>query len=319
MVLVLAEGEVCALAPLFYETRDSAGTLRLIGERRLDDLGVLADPRHPRAVEALGVALRAERQWSVLDLRSWGSGLSAFEQLRDGLGIRRLSAVRTYERCPFVETTASFASLVSKKSSSFRKWLRKVERRATSHGETRLVTLQDPELRSHHLKELVLLEQTSAHWAAGTAHFADRRFIDLLLQCLELGVPLTLLRVEVDRRVVAAELLVRHRGTDFGLWTTFDRAYSHTGSWVVQEALRRACETGASRFDFLQGDERYKLDWATGVRDVHQAVVARARPGAVVRLAGLRVRWAVARRPRARAWAAAFERLRRRLLSRGAG
>lgn len=296
-------GELRALALLFRERSRTTALLKLMGERRLDDLGMLVDPQQPRAIEALGAALRTERDWSYVELHAWSQGREALDQLCAGLGARHLTAVRAYERCPFVETGGGWQALLATKPSRFRKWTRKVEQRATGFGPTRLRVLAAPDLKPDHVDLLAMLERTSAHWAAGTAHFQDPRFAELLRGCLERGVPLTVLLLEIDGRPVAGELLVRHGATDFGLWTAFDPAYPYTGSYVVQETLRRACETGAARFDFLQGDERYKREWAIGMREVDQAVIARPRLPALLRLAGTRLRWAVARNQRLRALA----------------
>jgi CelD/BcsL family acetyltransferase involved in cellulose biosynthesis len=309
VVAVHGSGELRALLPLFSE---GAGVLKAIGERRLDELGALLDEGHPRAAEALGTALAAQRDWTFLELHAWSAGREVLARLRSGLGAGLPFAVRVYERCPFVETRAGWAALLASKPSRFRKWTRKVERRARGHGETVVRVLEPPALKPDHLTLLAELERSSSHWEAGTAHFQDPRFASLLRECLERGVPLAAIVLEVGGRPVAGELLARHDGTDLGLWTAFDRAFDYTGSYVVQEALRRACEAGCARFDFLQGDERYKLEWATGVREVDQAVVARLRPAPLLRYALTRLRWAVAASPRLRELAERLRALRSR-------
>ncbi len=301
VVTLRREGRLEAAAPLFVQRGRGLASLHLLGQGRLDELGCLVDAAAPDAWPALGSALAGLPEWDALELHSWSLGHDALERLVTGLGPGFAWAVRSYERCPFVSVDGTWEQGLAARTSRFRKWVRKVERKATGYGATRLECRRGSGIEPAHLRELAALESRSRHGRAGTGHFADPRFARMLEALLgEPDPPLELQLLRVDGRLVAAELLGLGGPSLLGLWTCFDAELPYTGTYVVNRAIQSAFERGAASFEFLQGDERYKLTWATGEREVLQACIARRRPAARLWLGARRLRW----------WAAGSRRLR---------
>ena len=160
------------------------------------------------------------------------------------------------------------------------------------------------DLNRNHILELLDLEKRSAHWEAGTAHFADDRFVDLLHELLEFpdhGLEARLLRS--GERLIAAEILIDADNSLLGLWTTFDQERRLTGNFILMDALRSGFDRGRRVFDFLQGDESYKLKWSNSMRSVEQVVLCRLRPTAAVFWLLSRLRWGIANSSRLRSLA----------------
>ena len=91
-----------------------------------------------------------------------------------------------------------------------------------------------------------------------------------------------------------------------GLWTTYDQAYASSGTYIVGQAIKATLNEGCTRFEFLQGDESYKMYWATDSRVVHQVVLARRNARGLSYSTGCRLRWRAARSARLRRWSAAL-------------
>jgi CelD/BcsL family acetyltransferase involved in cellulose biosynthesis len=118
------------------------------------------------------------------------------------------------------------------------------------------------------------------------------------------GSGLELWCVRSSGRLVAAELAVAWQHRLLGLWTGFDASYPYVGTYAVILALQEAFQRKLEFFDFLQGDETYKLQWANDERTVDQSIHARLTPPGLAGYAATRARWRLAASPRVRELAA---------------
>ena len=75
--------------------------------------------------------------------------------------------------------------------------------------------------------------------------------------------------LRVDDRAIAVHIAIEANGAYFPLKGGYEssmRAFS-PGKLLIGATLKRAFETGLQRYEFLGGEERYKLRWATDTRD----------------------------------------------------
>ena len=80
---------------------------------------------------------------------------------------------------------------------------------------------------------------------------------------------LRLMFLRVDDRAIAVHIAIEAGGTYFPLkggWEPSMRAFS-PGKLLIRATLKRAFETGLQRYEFLGGEEHYKLRWATDTYD----------------------------------------------------
>ncbi|MBK7947571.1 MAG: GNAT family N-acetyltransferase [Deltaproteobacteria bacterium] len=220
---------------------------------------------------------------------------------------------RVYEVAPFVNLEGTWDSYLSNYKSSFRKWVKKVERKATEHPDCRIDVIDGTSLTSDSIDRLEELERRARHWSEGTAHFADPRFGKMLkLLALKPDHHIELRMLSSGTKWIAAELMLLDRDRALGLWTAFDSTYDYTGTYVVADAIRSCFARGLRLFDFLQGDEEYKLKWATGSREILQVYVARRKVRALLPFVSLSIRWRAAKSERIRRWRASVTKFLRR-------
>ena len=90
---------------------------------------------------------------------------------------------------------------------------------------------------------------------------------------------LRIFSLRLDSQVVAVILGMRAEDTIFSYLTAFHPAYGKYGfgHHLLCRAIQYAHEQGC-RWNFLRGEEQYKLDW--GARRIPKRRVLIARPGA---------------------------------------
>jgi len=307
LVTVRSDAHLVAVAPLFMDRVAGVNVLRLIGHGRLDDLGFIVDSESTTAWNALADALISHPSWDAIELHSWTLGLRSAGRLRDAMGSRFIYAAREYEKCPYISSSEGWNAYLAQRKASFRKWLKKADRKAQGHGPTKTEHLRGREITADKIAELADLERRSAHWQHGTAHFADPRFGDLIRRVADrCDGGLELLGLRIGGVLASAELLAVSDEAAMGLWTTYDQAYASSGTYIVGQAIKATLNEGCTRFEFLQGDESYKMYWATDSRVVHQVVLARRNARGLSYSTGCRLRWRAARSARLRRWSAAL-------------
>lgn len=306
-----------AAAPFCLDSQFGARVLRFIGQGRFDDLCLLVAPEHGDAVGMIARALIQDRSWDALELHPWSGAGSTLEKLLISFGPSTSWISRVYEVAPFVDLSGTWESYLSGHKSSFRKWVKKVERKATTHPDSRIEIIDGDAIKPECIDLLEDLERRARRWAEGTAHFADPRFGAMLRMLASMHDHRLELRVlSSGSKWVAAELMLIDRDCALGLWTTFDSAYDYTGTYVVADALRSCFARQFRLFDFLQGDEEYKLKWATGSREVLQVYVGRRRIRALLPFVLLSIRWRAAKSDRIRSWRSRATRFIRRFSAR---
>lgn len=305
--LVRQDSSWVALAPFFLRRRAGVRTVCLLGRDRFDDLCFLIAPGHIDAVRSIAAELLNDHSWDAIELSSWSGSEEVLAAFLDALRPASRILRRVYETAPFVEAEGTWDAYLSKYKSSFRKWTRKVERKATEHPNTTIQVISGGDLQPSHIDRLVDLESRSRHWSEGTGHFADPRFGRMLKEIVSAGDHDLELRVlSSNEQWVAAELLLIDGERLLGLWTTFDDRYAYTGTFIVLDAIRSTFERNFKVFDFLQGDEDYKLKWATGARAIHQVYIAKRSFRSSLPFMAHLIRWRAARSERLKRWRAAI-------------
>jgi CelD/BcsL family acetyltransferase involved in cellulose biosynthesis len=134
----------------------------------------------------------------------------------------------------------------------------------TSNGRTGLDEL---------LREGFAVESASWKGDAGTAIAArpetSRFYREVATWATERGM-LRLTCVRLDDRPIAFGYYLSDGGVRYSLKTAFDPRFREVapGKLLARAALKDAFDDGCTRFDFLGDDEPYKVEWATGLRDL---------------------------------------------------
>ena len=293
-------GHLLGLAPFAVETRRvgplTTRVLRMAGSGPAapDHLDMIVRHGHPHIAAPLWDAVKAQRYWDLVDL----DGLRPDSHLA-GLMLRRSSDRHDFSTptmCPVLPLPASWEEYEASLGRNLRQNLRRYARKLDASHNTvveRLV-VRDHEVTDT-VKRLAEFHQQIRTARGDRGSFADPLMIDFhrtaALRFLEAG-RLRLHRLDVDGRMAAAISCFRHGETVSFYATGYDPALAAYGPGrrVLAAAIRSAIDEGATRFDFLRGDEAYKRSWlAVDAFDEHIRMPVGAK-GRLISQAGAAVR-----------------------------
>jgi CelD/BcsL family acetyltransferase involved in cellulose biosynthesis len=249
-------GRLAAVLPL---ERDR-GVLRAAAIGHSPVYGPAAEPA---ALAGLATALlgsRARRR----DLTMLDSRDPLLPLLRPVRGVERVVA-----RQPWVDATGDWDSYEAGLARKFRKELRRQRRRIDEQGEV----LLEFQAGGEGLDEGFAIEGSGWKSERGTAIASDPavgRFYRSIARWAEERGWLTLAFLRVGGRAVAFDMHLEAEGAVHVLKGGFDPAWARfsPGSVLTHESLRRAFATPSLRsYEFLGGDDAYKLSWTRSVRE----------------------------------------------------
>ena len=262
------------------------GRLQLLGERRGDELGALmpvsvgrwlaASPTNFHTPE-FGL-LHADRAAAeVVAGRLFGLG-RAFVSLRflsdepaelellqaAAQGARHTVLVRASERFPRILLEGDFEDYWRSRSNNLRRDVERCARRLRARGEVALEVNATDE-RLHEAFGIESLGWKGARGTAITSSTPTERFYSEIARWATERGSLRLVFLRVEDRAVAFHLALEEAGTYFPLKGGFDPAFAacSPGKLIIAETLRRAFAIGLRRYEFLGGEDAYKLRWAT--------------------------------------------------------
>jgi CelD/BcsL family acetyltransferase involved in cellulose biosynthesis len=295
--ILLAGDPVAALLPLVLKRVRGVRVLGLLGEGVSDYLGLLPHDRGAEFAAAIGKRLSQEtRRFDLLNFRGFHSTDGVRSELLEALG--RPAAQRLYERCPHVDTSGDWKEYLGTRRKKFRANLKRAARRVEAHGEVEVAReAATPEL----FAEMLEVERESWKWEHGTAYLsAPAKYAFMQEVILEGRVRHELWTCRVAGVLAGFAVVFTDDRTRHYYLPSFRSRFTDAGTFLLGEIVRDSFESPFSEFDFLQGDESYKLAWATGEQAVHHLVAAGRGPVGWASLLVLRARWSLARSERLR-------------------
>lgn len=306
---LLTWGSPCAaILPLVRVRRRGLRLVRLLGHGASDYLGSLPLEAPVEAFAAFGARLRdTAREFDLLDLQSLYADETRRRALTAALG--RPFAERVYERCPVIDTTGTWSDYLASRRKKFRANLKRAERRIAAHGTVEIARERPtPEL----FEEMLAVERDSWKWGAGSAFLRDTRQRRLLYAAMvEDRLPCELWTLRVNRTLGGFAVVFVEGDVRYYYLPSFRARLSDAGSQLLAAVVRDTFDGAFREFDFLRGDEAYKLAWSHRERDVHQIAAAGGTLLGPFALAAVRARWRLARSPRLHALRARFRRMAR--------
>lgn len=298
-----------AVLPLIRQTRAGLRRVRFLGHGLSDYLGTVPLDVPPDTMHTLGAAIaRLSGEFDLLDLQGLYARPPARAALMDGLGLRW--AERLYERCPVIETTGEWEQYLATRKKRFRANLRRAEKRVRSQGE---VAVRREVASKALLSEMFEVERASWKWRHGNAYlFAEerRRFLEMVL--LDGSARHEVWTLRLDGCMAAFAIIFTDAATRYYYLPSFRESHPDAGTWLLAEIVRESFSGSVTEFDFLAGDERYKLAWAHRERSVYQVIAAGSTPLGRAAFTAIRLRWALARSKSLQSLRASLVRLRGR-------
>lgn len=271
------DGRTIAILPLYVAMRRPLRLARFIGYGDLNSPLCLAEDR-PRAAAAL-------RQ--VLGLGGKRCRLLLAENLPADAGWRGLLGGRLlFEKPdPVLETGGrSWEEFLASQSKRFRKRTRQQESRLERAFELNYRLAEPGDGLDRDIEALARLHH--ARWGEERSGLLDGPRGEAVRAALRLIAARGWLRLwlmELDGRTVAADLAFRWEGSEWAMNAGRDPDYDQhsVGAVLMAHAVRQAFEDGIETYRLLQGDDEYKLKWASEVRATQTMLVG---PGWLVTL-----------------------------------
>lgn len=260
------DGELVAALPLLRQGRQLASA----ADWHTVETGLLA--RDEAAAAALAATLprahAARIELSFLD----GASAATVRAAARTAGYRVHEEVQIAS--PYLELSGDWEAFQAAQPSRRRRDRGRLRRRLGDHGE---VTFHfddggDAAARAQRLDALLALEAQGWKAERGTA-IAQRadtsRYYRALADWAAARDWLRIAELRVDGRVVASMLVLRAHGVLYGVKMGYDLALRRVGPGVLllEDVVRQAFAERLARVEFLGGGDKYKRDYASGMRD----------------------------------------------------
>ncbi|HET8826123.1 MAG TPA: GNAT family N-acetyltransferase [Terriglobales bacterium] len=247
-------------APLLIYSRDGERVLAFAGGGVSDYLNLVAEPETEQLViEQVLDAVQSIPNWTVLDLTDL-FGNSAL--LHSALGREH---TQKHDVCYVLSLPQDAEHLVE--TLTKRQWsnLRNARSRTKREAEATIDRASAATL-SEFLNDLVRLHTIRWNELDQNGVLSDSRLLNFhrrVASALLQDAMLRLYRMRLNDRTVAAIYAFFHRETVFCYLQGFDPQFAHLspGTQLMFAVIEDAVRLGMRRFDFLRGEEGYKLHW----------------------------------------------------------
>ena len=283
-VLKGGDGRLRGLLPLALARSGRPRVCRMAGASLGDSFHPLCEPAEEREVAAAaGEALAGTAgPWSILALDHVETQRPWISELAEGTGVRLRRRERPAAELPLIELSRyeSWEDYLATRSTNFRQQIRRFARRAAEKHAMKVRGTRSRETLRDDLR--VFWDLHDRRWREQSSLRSDRArafLADFSASALERGW-LRLWFLELDEQPVAAWYGWRV-GDRYAYYNGgFDPAWSalSPGLVLMSNVIESAFDEGAAQFDFLLGDERYKLRFAERSRSVADVMLARALP-----------------------------------------
>ncbi len=224
---------------------------------------------------------RATKEWDLMDLRDLrdaGNAVTHIESALKRAGLPYL-LLREEERCPYMPIDGPWSEIISRRSSSTRHTFHNRQSRLNkmSSEGLRVRILDNPHKEPGLLAKMVALEAQKHVGGKQSLPFlgAHSEVFASLFDSLGPKGWLCVAVMELDDRLLAWHLLFRCGGKIWGYLTAYDHDFSHLspGSMLVPAIVDYGFSRGCTEYDFLSGEESYKLRLASGFHQTYRLLI----------------------------------------------
>jgi CelD/BcsL family acetyltransferase involved in cellulose biosynthesis len=280
-VVVLRQGnEVAGIVPLVK--RIASPLFRM---RKLQFVSTHADYHDPvlsNDTEGLIAAfvehlVGTAAQWDILDLRDLrdvDGSKAAMERAMRQAGLRYFIEPEE-EGCPYLKIDGDLETIMKRLSGHARRTLRRRGERATAEG-FRVRIIENPHLEPGSLEKLVALDwkkhlHKSSPQFVGQFPEVFRSLIDALGPRGWLYVAL----LENESDSIAFQFGFRCGDKLWDYSKAYDRSFSRfaPGTLILPALLDYSCTKGFQEYDFLRGEEPYKMEWSDGCHQRYRLLI----------------------------------------------
>jgi CelD/BcsL family acetyltransferase involved in cellulose biosynthesis len=259
-----AAGELIGMAPLTVEREFGWQRLRPLMSGNSDHEAPIFSPHPEKGVQCLLDTLKEDREWDCFSIWNLPEDDPHFKPLLEADGWNRV--VEKGQSIPRLDLSAGFEQVWETVAKNIRQ---QSERRYRKLGKLGQLTLH----RFCNIREIqvglnTLFEIHIRRWRllGGRSIFeasAKREFFKALAAALHGAGTLEFSELRLADKTVAMHFGFICGKKLFWYVPTFDPEFSRfsPGRLLLINLIRSACERGLREFDFLVGEEKYKLDW----------------------------------------------------------
>lgn len=283
-----SSGELAGLAPWHVERDPWAGrVVRFLGSGEVcsDYLTILAEPESAHAVaRAVAAWLDESRDWDAIELDGMSADDAAIQELVQTLGHAGHCVVsQPASRAWRTQLPSAWPDYVQGLRKQRRGGVRTLERRFFDTGRATIQTATDGASLARGLEVLAYLHQRRRESLGDAGCFASPRFHAFLAEAAARFLATGQLRLqwtELDGQVVAAAFcLLGASGVYYYQSGIEPDAMQQKPGWLqLIGTLKQVIAEGYTEFDFLRGDEPYKLDWRAEPWPLAKVRIASHRP-----------------------------------------
>jgi len=238
---------------------------------------VLGDDR-PGQIQAIANFLaRTAKHWDIVslrDLRNAGDAIAIIERALTAAGLS-YCVLPEEERCPYMQVNGPWSEAISRHSRFTRRAYRKFKEMRREGLRVRI--LENPQHETGLLEKLIALEAQKHVDGELSLPFLGvyPEVFQSLFDTLGPQGWILVVLAEWNDRLVACHLLYRCGKSLWGYQTAYDHTFSQLspGTMLIPELIDYCYANGLEEFDFLRGEERYKMRWNTGFHETFRLLI----------------------------------------------
>jgi CelD/BcsL family acetyltransferase involved in cellulose biosynthesis len=284
VIVLKVRGSIVGIAPLIRRTASRFG----VAVRKVEFLESPADyhdlvvgPGAAGQCEAtLDVLLQNEDQWDIVDLRNLRETDGALSTITAALSKTRFTyRVRPEARCLYLPIDTDAGGIVSRLSYSTRGKLRQKQHRLErmQNDGLRVRVIENVHQETGLLEKLIALERQKRVRGERIPPFLAR-YPDVFRSVFDTLGPrgwLYVALMELGDRPLAWRSGFRCGDKLWDFSTAYDTSFSRLspGTMLVPAMLNYGFSHGYTEYDFLRGEEPYKLTWSTGAHETFRVLI----------------------------------------------
>ena len=275
IVVAKIDDQIVGIGPFMVSRFSVFKILEFIGTGLSDYLGIIWEKDQAQVVnDILHFLLKRKGDWNVINLRDIAD-IGPVEKgfSRDGISLD----MRLYERCPYVEINQFWPDYIKGKGSNFNKHMKYNLSKIDKLGNVELIYCDGRSDSGDKLAQTVWeIEKESWKQSAGTAHFANegrRGFLGRIIDKFAARDWMDAILLRINGEIVAYSIGFKYNSKAYNYEVGYKESCPGAGTYLTWNHIKKAFEKGFGEFDFLRGDESYKLRWTKEHHDVYQLVV----------------------------------------------
>jgi CelD/BcsL family acetyltransferase involved in cellulose biosynthesis len=285
-ILVLKkDGVIVGISPLIRAVYSRFGftvrSLEFVGQEG-DYADLVVGDRTSGQIEAVVDFLkRTAADWDVVDLRylrEEGGGVKRLERALSKAGLLYCIGLES-QRCPYMLIDAPWSEILARRSAStrhvFRNQQSRINRLKAEGLRTRIV--ENPEQEPRLLERMIALESrkrvggelVDPLFGAHTDTFQS------LLESLGAKGWISIALMELGERLLAWHFLFRCGQELWGYQMAYDHDFARLspGTMLIPAVVDYGFDRGFRVYDFLRGEEPYKMRWTADFRQSHRVQI----------------------------------------------